>query len=53
MFKLSKKIKELEKRLSKLEAHVLATSQKTPTVKQGASLSYEEVIYEWLNGEKK
>lgn len=49
----SKKIKELEGRISALERQLssILVPQSTNNHK-GAELSYEEVIDQWLNGKK-
>lgn len=52
MFKLKKKLQDLEKRISALEAEIkshIKYNDPEPQ-KQNDTLSYEEVIDIWLNG---
>ena len=49
----SKKIKELEGRISALERQLSSIlAPQSANTSKGAELSYEEVIDQWLNGKK-
>ncbi len=50
----SKKIKELEGRISALERQISSflTPHNVQGTDKGAEISYEEVIDQWLNGKK-
>lgn len=50
----SKKIKELEGRISALERQISSffSPQSAQAAGKGAEISYEEVIDQWLNGKK-
>ncbi len=50
MFKLMKKIKDLEKRLTEIEKRLMCVNNSTPS--QEESASYKEVLDEWLNGKR-